>query len=327
VTAKGQIEAWALAVAERVASGQPVEDARVEIKAEWPDPTAAARRIAGHANAARGEQILWVVGLDERRGGVGAAPNELASWWQRVASEFEGLAPTVVELIVPIPDGPSVVALVFDTDRAPFVVRNPVFGKTGGGPVELEVPWREQTAVRSARRSDLLRMLVRQVACPLVECLSARLAVITRPGGDYGTLSLDADLYITPTTVERIVVPYHTYELSLLGETGDLILELKSFDVVPPYHFVHGDPSRSRASRSRTVDLTDSEIIVDGPGALDIHASQRAEVESLQDRARMVMDFHMTPVRADRTISVRQELIRVSPDPTEIICWTHDGVQ
>jgi hypothetical protein len=61
-----QIEAWALNAIDRVRSGQPNDDARVELEAGWPDdPKKAARRIAGHANAARGTPILWMIGVDE----------------------------------------------------------------------------------------------------------------------------------------------------------------------------------------------------------------------------------------------------------------------
>ena len=36
-----QIESWALDIVDRVQSGQPVEDSRVELKAEWIDPVKA----------------------------------------------------------------------------------------------------------------------------------------------------------------------------------------------------------------------------------------------------------------------------------------------
>ena len=62
------IERWALQVIDRVERQQPVEDSRVELKREWPtSPWSTARRIAGHANAARVEPILWIIGVDEER--------------------------------------------------------------------------------------------------------------------------------------------------------------------------------------------------------------------------------------------------------------------
>lgn len=64
-----EIERWALEIARRVENQQPVEDSRVELKRAWPTNYAnAARRIAGHANAARGEAVLWLIGIDETGG-------------------------------------------------------------------------------------------------------------------------------------------------------------------------------------------------------------------------------------------------------------------
>lgn len=154
-----QIERWALEIIDRVETHQPIEDSRVELKAKWPDePAKAARRIAGHANAARGERILWLIGLDEKTGVNGADYSEMTEWFAAVSGQFDGLAPLCHQLNVPTLDGKTVVALVFDTYRAPFVVKNPAFGSTKGEGVQFEVPWREGTKVRSASRSDLIRL-------------------------------------------------------------------------------------------------------------------------------------------------------------------------
>jgi hypothetical protein len=59
-----EIEAWALKIVDAVKRNAPHEDSRVECKAEWIAPSAAARRIAAHGNAAGGEPILWLIGLD-----------------------------------------------------------------------------------------------------------------------------------------------------------------------------------------------------------------------------------------------------------------------
>lgn len=88
-----QIEAWALDVVGRVNLGDSVEDSRVELKAAWPDPQKAAGRIAGHANAVRGAEILWLIGVDEARGVVGADTNEMATWFPRVEGKFDSLMP------------------------------------------------------------------------------------------------------------------------------------------------------------------------------------------------------------------------------------------
>ena len=127
-------ESWIIEILNRVDSGLTVEDARVELKCEWPDPDKAARRIAAHANSSFGGEILWIVGVDEKTGVVGCEPNDLASWWPQVQSQFDGVSPDVVDLVVGF-SGESITGLIFGTNRPPYVVKNPVFGSIGGGAV------------------------------------------------------------------------------------------------------------------------------------------------------------------------------------------------
>jgi hypothetical protein len=90
---KHDIEAWTLRVIDRVNSNQPTEDSRVELKSRWPeDPRRVARQIAGHANAAHGEPILWLIGVDQHAGVVGAEQVKVANWYPGVEAEFDGLA-------------------------------------------------------------------------------------------------------------------------------------------------------------------------------------------------------------------------------------------
>ena len=175
-----QLETWVLEICDRVKRNEPIEDQRVELKAEWTtDFDKTARQLAGHLNAARSENVLWIIGLDEKLGPIGASLENLADWLPQVSKRFEGLAPEILcDLNVPI-DGKTIVALLFCGDRVPFVVTNPV----GGGHISREVPWREGTAVRSARRSDLLRLLVPIQGMPNVEVLSATLLCFEKMQG------------------------------------------------------------------------------------------------------------------------------------------------
>ena len=86
-----QIEAWTLDIIDQVKSGKPIEDFRVELKAEWIDGFKAARRMAGHANASQGEPIIWLIGVDEKEGVVGATREELSNWLSKVQSHFDGI--------------------------------------------------------------------------------------------------------------------------------------------------------------------------------------------------------------------------------------------
>src|SRR5438093_863250 len=93
-----EVEYRVLSIIERVEKKQPIEDFTVELKAEWPkEINKTARQIAGHANAARGELILCIIGLDQNRGVIGAQYNELSNWFNSVKSEFDGIAPALID--------------------------------------------------------------------------------------------------------------------------------------------------------------------------------------------------------------------------------------
>ena len=103
------IEAWVLRIGDQQKRNQPCEDSRVEMKSRWPDPQKVARLIAAHANAARGENILWIIGIDESEVIVGADNTELANWLPTVKACFDGVFPEVIDLNVPV-DQKTVVA-------------------------------------------------------------------------------------------------------------------------------------------------------------------------------------------------------------------------
>ncbi|HBB94180.1 MAG TPA: hypothetical protein DC054_02205 [Blastocatellia bacterium] len=152
-----EVEIWAREIVEAVLSNQPVEDARVELKSIWLDPRKTADRLAGHANAARGRPILWLIGVDEKNRTItGVDPVELGGWYKSVNSCFDGFAPRLsIDSNIRL-ESSTIVALYFETHQgAPFVVK----GAKGGYP-EFIVPWREGTELRAASRAQLLTILV-----------------------------------------------------------------------------------------------------------------------------------------------------------------------
>jgi len=80
-----EIRNWALQIIACVQANKPAEDSRVECKSIWLDAKTIARQIAGQANAALGEDVLLLIGVDERAGTVvGADHNELANWYPQL---------------------------------------------------------------------------------------------------------------------------------------------------------------------------------------------------------------------------------------------------
>src|SRR5262249_45083949 len=127
--------------------------------------------------------------------------------------------------------GATVVALLFSTDRSPFVVKNPAFGTREGGPVALEVPWREGASTRSAGRSELLLLLAPLLRAPEIEILSALLTAYLYPDETAPSelkWMLEADLYLVPRGEGRVVIPSHHCKASFQLRTGEPPTQLRN---------------------------------------------------------------------------------------------------
>jgi hypothetical protein len=218
---KAQIESWVWDVVIRLRSRQPIEDTRVELKREWTDPAKAARHIAGLANAAGGDQVLWIIGLDEKAEEpvIGVATAEYSNWWSHVCSRFDELAPHVEELTVPV-DDKTLMALLIDTDRAPFVTTNPSFG-TEKTSIEREVPWREGQHTRSARRSDLIRLLAPRTARVEADVLGYDLEhVLFLKNHTDRSWRLEVDLYLRVPPIDRALI-FPDHQIAAYAGVGD----------------------------------------------------------------------------------------------------------
>lgn len=261
-----QIEAWALQVAQRVVQGAPVEDFRVEVKAAWPEPQRAARQIAGHANAAAPDNILWVLGLDERnRSATGVPANEFSNWWAATIANFEGIAPECRELVVPF-DAISLVALLLDSDRAPYLVRNPSFGSATGNAIAYEVPWRSGTSTRTAKRHELLSVLAPQVELPEVEVIEASFTAAV--ANQQATVELYSQLYLIPALNQTSVFPLHRAFVRAEIEGVPV------FDGLRVWYIEASDRNNLRGQTQTEITATDTELIVRGPGMVRFQAGQ-----------------------------------------------------
>ncbi len=294
-----EISAWALNIIERVEKGQPFEDSVVELKSEWPkDPAEAARQIAGQANAARGAPILWLIGVHQRKGVVGVLYEELSTWWPQVRALFdEQLAPAMQDVNVPL-SGKTVVALLFETDYAPFVVKNPLYNKPGEKTwIKFEVPWRVGTSTWSATRADLLRLLVPRQRLPDVEVLSGELRVQrqeTSPEVNW-LWNLEMGLYITPSTKELVCIPFHRCAVAL--EIEGMQLSFDKVRLTPPYTW-----GPDAVPLSRTIEGTEREVLVHAPGELKLHAGTAMPAD---ERTTMLLITEIVPHRHAAQISVR----------------------
>jgi hypothetical protein len=255
----GEIERWALRVIEQVRHGQPNEDARVELKSAWPqDAYRAARQIAALANPAGGGPVLWLIGVDQSGAVPGADHKELSSWYAQVESHFDEIAPGVTDVNVPV-DGRTVVALLFDTGRRPFVVIT-----RDAGHVQREVPWRGATSTRSAKRSELLRLLDDVPRPPAWEPMNGTLTVgrneRPRMKGNNNLWLLALKLYVEPATAERIIVPFHRCAGRLSFPDFGSTPRLRNIRLAPY------DP------QSASVKGSNSDLVIDGAGMVRLES-------------------------------------------------------
>ncbi|MHB1186727.1 hypothetical protein [Thiobacillus sp.] len=313
-----EIETWVLRVIDQVARNSHCEDSLVELKSAWPKPAAAARQIAAHANAARGAPILWVIGVDEISGVSGAEATELADWFSSVRSQFNHVYPDLQDLNVWVGDH-TVVALLFQTDRAPFLVKNTVFGTPGGGSVEWEVPWREGRKTRTANREDIFRLIGPLVRLPELEWLDCSVSVRVEKRTDGVSNQkwyLYGSVYVVPSGPESLVIPFHRCSVTVTLANGAIIDDWSDFRLSPPYrmHLSRGAGISSSVD-SMTVGSSSSEVIISGPGRVKFEASIISEQDLEPASGSVSVVLRMNAVGANAS-SVIGETLR----PT-----THDA--
>lgn len=212
------IEVRVGAVVDRVTGGGRVEDDYTECKAVWPtDHRKAARQIAALCNAARGADALWIIGLDDAAATVTPTAVEPVEWWSQVAKWFDDdVAPEPTLVVVPTAAG-TVTAIAFRTDRSPYVI------KTGEDRVHREVPWRTATGTASAKRHQLLSILVANAATPELELINPAIDGIIYPDPKTGELkhrlTFQADLFISAR--EDAMLPNHRWSLTISSTEWD----------------------------------------------------------------------------------------------------------
>jgi hypothetical protein len=297
-----EIEAWALRIVEQVKRAQPDEDTLVELKAEWlSDTYKAARQIAGHANAASGESVLWLIGIDQKKGiVVGAEQKELANWYKQVESHFDGLAPSVTDINVPI-DDKIIVALLFNTDRAPFVVK----AQPSSGSLTHEVPWRGNTSIRSAKREELVRLLAPLQRLPKWDILFGTLhcnppsrstAIASSPTSKIHW-RLRLKLYVIPVGDSRICIPHHRC-------SG--VLSFPDFGIEAAVKLIAMTPA---GSYTVNVQTTLFDLMINGPGMIILTAEGSSIYQGTVPRADCCLSLDLRTADSVHPVTVRASFI------------------
>ncbi|WP_154606761.1 hypothetical protein [Rhodococcus sp. AQ5-07] len=306
MTTAHQIEIRALRVVDRVINSSPAEDDLVECKAEWPDNhRKAARQIAALCNAARGEDSMWLVGVNEKQGKVvPASVNELANWWPQVEKYFgDRISPEMQNLVVPTPEG-DIVALNFGTGRAPYLV-----SANGEGGIDFEVPIRAGNRTRTARRHELILMMSEETDAPIIELVNCKIymhmpsdAELSKNQVDPGNIRIQFTGFIFVSTVRAITIPAHRMKAVVsfpnLNDTAELDLSTgASFST----------PQETTAGFRKLA----SGFYFDAPDGVNLHASgemPRSLFESIHDSTSIsiLLEFHIAG--RERPVQVRKDL-------------------
>jgi hypothetical protein len=330
------LERLVLRAVDQILSGRRIEDSRIEGKSAWPEPTKA-RQLAGHANSARGEEIIWIIGIDEETHRLtNPEMPDIAIWWSQIAARFaDDVVPEIRDLNVQVNDDASVTALLFVTDRAPYLVKS----GDGGARAEREVPIRVGTRTRSAYRHELLRLLHPAAIPPPATLLSASLSAVqgqagVRPDGPelfLGGLAqasapspgqtsppvmvnLYMDLYIDQGPDETVVFPYHLSKCLIAGfrqRSDESPIESLSFDL--SHNF------KSMRAKEGGIESRDGCLAIRGGAVLSFSGMQTVErIDPARYETIRVFRLGVTLGIAggERSIKIIENLARTTRHPT-----------
>ncbi len=286
-----QVEYRALHLIDGLAAGRAAAeiDAHTAAFRTWPGPPrAAARRLAAYANAARGRDVLWLIG----RPGKGAEVGRLQGWLDTVLPFFDGLAPRVTGFKVPTGTD-SVVALQIETVRAPFVIRH-------GG--TCEVPWVDagEATVRSAGRTELIRLLSPLEDLPQFEVLEAELTFYKNLHVGLGSKAafrwtLDGSLYVIPRSESRLVIPLHHCRSSVFTPGDGFSSEAS-------------DLSLTADKGSPAIRITESAALIEGLGRFFVYACGSTTRAEVPVQSPLSARFDLVPAGTDRAATASAEL-------------------
>lgn len=301
---------------QRVLAGGRLEDALFEAKAKVPEIEKLALRLAGHANAARGQPITWVFGLDEDAHRINPDLDlDLADLLQRLQSRFdegECPRPTANHHWFTFDQG-AILAVEFDTTYPPYVIR-----KASGGDWSIVVPWRDATRVRAARRADLQRVLLGQVELPTIRPLTLRVALSASDNIDVsGRL-----LFSLPTGASPAFLLYEDIRTSISTASIRNFIDLDWGE----WEVTHGSetivmPSRHRGQASDYAHATTSGIAVDWVGSVPFGATGNLiaphALGALKRSKRIQFEFEGRVLGSDGKVGISVPLHLSSRDPFE----------
>lgn len=224
-----------------------------------------------------------------------------------MSARFDQVAPDLVQhLTVHVGDHETVVALLFDTSRTPYVIR------TGRDGAELEVPIRDGTRTRSARRHEILRMLTPALHLPAASIINASISMQWNAAATDGDAprperlwaSGTARIYVEHTDPASVFLPAHRLHGLLTHRDVSIPISVKLW-----HHRRKDDPPPPRTG----LEMRPDGVAVMGPGAFSCHLSADVDVR-LRDRLAttpaLSLDLRLEATGASSPIAVGAQLHR-----------------
>lgn len=305
------LEARVITAVDQLRAGQNVEHDLIECKRSWPQEQKA-RQLAGSLNRAGGDPVVYIIGIDEKTGAVhDVSGTDILDWWNQIVPQFDHTPPELVRhLNVQVgDDGEHVVAVTFASDRAPYVV------KTGKGNQLFEVPMREGTGTRSARRDELLRILIPTTRLPEVISVEGDLYAEYAPKVDKRLLAEpiysqeesmyahgSVRLYFAHNGREAATLPTHSMTGTL--RIANEVFPLTVAPVVPRNDKQH-NPTAGPITTTDGITITASGSALLAVSLKDCPPSMREELRSSQQ---LVLDVELEvlggikPIRVNTTL-------------------------
>ena len=299
MTTKEQLNARVHTIIATITSGLRVEDQTVECKREWIQIPKMARQLAGLANAANGEEVLWIVGIDDdKRVILGAQAQELANYIPQLHAEYD--ANCGPELLIHSTihyDHKTVHALLFDSCSAPYVIkarRNDV----GGTNPEYEVPFRVGESTITARRQHLLRIFAPASRLPAIEFLHVQAS-----GSDRSRMGLMARMHITTPGGQRVVIPDHRCGIGFRVDADEKYVPASGVSV--------------RREEGNLVIASSKQLVVDGGAFARISGVVEGDCSDLRDHT-LIVRVEIGVANADRPLTFEHSL---EPMPNHPMVW------
>lgn len=192
------------------------------------------------------------------------------------------------------------------------------------GGLTREVPWREGTRTRSAKRHELLSLLSAATAVPQLELLETTLILQPRPEGY--DLVLTAILFVDCET--RVLLPRHRWAVDFVSSTEQRYIA-NEIDCWPPLL-----DDRVLPEHQFGIAIRASGLLVSGPDSVRLRAEALISETpgAIEVPEWMDVVVQLPTSGADRTAKVRQRLFKTDrfdthdnrPTPRTSRTWIYE---